>query len=420
MRRIAARLLALLLTAALLTGMTAAYERYEPRYGAEARTLWRMGLLLGNGRSFALDRPLTRAQGAVMLTRLLGMGGRVTAEEYPQPFVDVSADYAPYVGYCYNQGFMTGISETRCGADEPMTAVQYVTLTLRALGYDSDNGDGSGDFRWDASLDFARKIGLIDHTYRAYLLEHPFLRDDVVHISYRALNTRMKGSDTVLSDAVEMPGSPGGAMPELVDPKPKAPNLYTRAAVGDDYFSDAVFIGDSMLTAFKAYTGLKTPDYFAAISMNIFGVSKKQVIEQSDGSKITILDALAKKTYGKVYLALGLNEIGYAPDYFAARYKELVAKIRELQPDADIYLMSLPPVGRYVSSYADLYTLKRVTLYNETIYGVTRDTGCYYLDIYSALADEEGYLPSDASRDGIHFGKAYYIKWLEYLKTHYA
>ena len=87
------------------------------------------------------------------------------------------------MGYCYNQGFMTGISETRCGADEPMTAVQYVTLTLRALGYDSDNGDGSGDFRWDASLDFARKIRLIDYTYRAYLLEHPFLRDDVVHIS---------------------------------------------------------------------------------------------------------------------------------------------------------------------------------------------------------------------------------------------
>ena len=121
-----------------------------------------------------------------------------------------------------------------------------------------------------------------------------------------------------------------------------------------------------------------------------------------------------------MYLALGLNEIGYDPDYFAARYKRAGRENPKLQPDADIYLMSLPPVGRYVSSYADLYTLKRVTLYNETIYGVTRDTGCYYLDIYSALADEEGYLPSDASRDGIHFGKAYYIKWLEYLKTHYA
>ena len=40
-----------------------------------------------------------------------------------------------------------------------------------------------------------------------------------------------------------------------------------------------------------------------------------------------------------------------------------------------------------------------------------------YLDVQTVLVNSEGYLPEEASSDGIHLGKSYCEKWLEYLKN---
>ena len=41
-----------------------------------------------------------------------------------------------------------------------------------------------------------------------------------------------------------------------------------------------------------------------------------------------------------------------------------------------------------------------------------------FLDLYTAFADENGALPSGASRDGVHLKKDYCQLWLDYLQTH--
>ena len=47
--------------------------------------------------------------------------------------------------------------------------------------------------------------------------------------------------------------------------------------------------------------------------------------------------------------------------------------------------------------------------------------GCWYLDVYSALAGPDGYLPADvAADDHIHFEKTGYRIWTDYLRNHYV
>ena len=58
--------------------------------------------------------------------------------------------------------------------------------------------------------------------------------------------------------------------------------------------------------------------------------------------------------------------------------------------------------------------------YNKLLLDLANEKGCYYLDVHSALMDENGVLPEAASPDGIHLNAPYYKNWFNYLKTHVA
>ena len=44
--------------------------------------------------------------------------------------------------------------------------------------------------------------------------------------------------------------------------------------------------------------------------------------------------------------------------------------------------------------------------------------GCEYMDLYSAMVDEDGWLPEEDATDGIHFTGPKYVEWAEYLRTY--
>lgn len=183
---------------------------YEVKHGDAAGALWEQGLFLGNGGSFDLDKPLTRVAGAVMIVRLLGKEAEAKAGSYTTPFTDV-ADWAKqYVGYCYTNGIVNGTSENTFGSGNNMTAAQYLTLVLRALGYD----DKAGDFSWDKAPEKALQVGMIDkEAYIQYTTTEQFLRDDAAGIAYAALTQKLKGTDKLLMSVITFPGRQEGEMP---------------------------------------------------------------------------------------------------------------------------------------------------------------------------------------------------------------
>ena len=197
------------------------------------------------------------------------------------------------------------------------------------------------------------------------------------------------------------------------------PDIPEQPEASDDFFEDAAFVGNSLMDGFRLFSGLTTCTYFAATSMTVVGVDSNKSIPLDNGYAGTIMEALAQRHFGKIYVLLGINEIGFEPSYFKQLYADMIDEMREIQPDADIYIMGLTPVSEYKSNTNDTFTMTRVRAYNEVLYELADEKGCLYMDLCDALCDESGYLPSTVTSDGVHFSAAEYKVWLNYVKTHY-
>lgn len=180
----------------------------EVKYYYFAEKLWNLGLFLGSDGSFNLDKPMTRAESAVMVTRLLGKEEEAINNIKPIPFTDVPAWSKPYVSYLYNNKITYGISDKLYGNDDPVSASQYITFVLRVLGYK----DGL-DFKWEDAAEFAYETGLIGEAcLNNYRTNPAFLRDNAALISYSALylyNDRQSG---LLIDKI-VTKTPEGTLP---------------------------------------------------------------------------------------------------------------------------------------------------------------------------------------------------------------
>lgn len=195
--------------------------------------------------------------------------------------------------------------------------------------------------------------------------------------------------------------------------------LPKGAEMTDDYFSDAVFIGDSRTQGFILYSGLSNTTMYADKGLSVESAFTKECISTENGT-VSVMDALAQNpNFNKAYVMLGVNELGWAyPSIFQEKYQKLIQEIKAINPDAEIYVQSILPVTQEKSDGDAIYNNPRIQEYNQLIQEVAVEEEVYYLNVAEAVADENGALPADASTDGVHLNKAYCEKWLEYLKSH--
>ena len=192
-------------------------------------------------------------------------------------------------------------------------------------------------------------------------------------------------------------------------------------AVDDSWFDDAVFLGDSRTDGLRLYGGVPGADFIQHTGITVFDVDTKDRI-RIDGQTYTMMEALGLKQYGKVYVMLGINELGYFNDNaFATAYADMVDEIRAIQPDAVVYLQNLVSVNpdECAANNQPYYvTNEKIAVYNDIIADVAAEKHAVLVDVNAALVDETGVLPAEGSTDGVHFTKDYYIKWYDYLKIH--
>ena len=228
----------------------------------------------------------------------------------------------------------------------------------------------------------------------------------------------------------EAPALPdqSGSGQDVQDPDAQAAAAYDfsspapeSAPVDNDYFQDAAFIGDSRTDGFMLYSGIGCGENLSSNGLSIFKLEEKKAVT-IDGTKYTLLEALALKEYGKVYLSLGINELGYYNDQgFYEAYCRAIDAIRACQPDAVIYIQGLIPLNEEViaaTGGAGYLTNEHLLVYNDLMKRAAEEKQAVFLDLNPAFAGPDGQLPAEASKDGIHLTKPYCQQWLEYLKTH--
>lgn len=192
-------------------------------------------------------------------------------------------------------------------------------------------------------------------------------------------------------------------------------------AVTDDYFHDAVFIGDSRTAGLQLYSGPPQARYYTANGLKVDTFFTREIVDTGSGRKMTVPEALQQTPFKKVYIMLGINELGWAySELFIKKYGEIITEIQNIAPGAQIYVQSLLPVSKKRSLSDAIYNNDNIGKYNVLIQQMAAERKLYYLDVAQCVADPEGNLAGDASTDGIHLQKTYCDLWLDYLKQHYV
>mgnify|MGYP001056708613 FL=1 len=190
---------------------------------------------------------------------------------------------------------------------------------------------------------------------------------------------------------------------------------YPFETVTEDYFDDALFIGDSRTVGLRDYTDLaEHADFYCETSLTIY-----KVLEESFKGKGTILEALSKKNYGKIYLMVGVNELGRGTtEDFMAKYTEVVDTLHELCPDAKIMIQGIMHVSEKKSSSDAIFNNSNINARNNAIATLADNVHFFYIDMNEAVCDENGNLNAEYTHDQIHLLGMYNDLWKQFLLEH--
>ena len=190
--------------------------------------------------------------------------------------------------------------------------------------------------------------------------------------------------------------------------------------VEEEYFADAAFIGDSRTDGFRIFSGLTQGDYLYKTGLTVFQIDKERI--KVEGKKMTVAQALERKEYGKIYVCLGLNELGQEDDQgYYDHYAALIDLIRATRPEATVYVQLLIPVNeqkRAESGVGDYINNAQIQVYNDLLYQLAQEKHVFLVDPAQAIVDETGQPAYEEVADGVHFRKEPYQRWLDYLKRH--
>ena len=164
-------------------------------------------------------------------------------------------------------------------------------------------------------------------------------------------------------------------------------------------FGNAAFVGDSVMTGFDVYMGLPN-------NVNVFaGVGAFM-----DKHLPTVIDSVIARYPKYVFIRYGINEMGTTTveaDAFASRYKGYIQKLKNGLPDAKIVVLGISPVGNVAVAKDPRFGM--VSEYNTRIKAFCQEIGvAYYENSELFISNASLY-----SKDGIHFSKELYQKWVK-------
>ena len=200
---------------------------------------------------------------------------------------------------------------------------------------------------------------------------------------------------------------------------PNANYPLSFSTVDESYFTDALFIGDSRMQGFGLWSGLPAT-FYCATGFQLYRIDSTKVVQTENG-KVPIFDALPYDAFTKIYIKVGLNEMGWGNEgQFEELYASVIERLREREPRAIIYIHGLLPVTAEKSANHATHNNKNITARNESLKEFAMAQKAYFVDAGEALAGPDGCLPAEMTGDGVHLKSQYMPIWKDYLMQHAA
>ena len=193
------------------------------------------------------------------------------------------------------------------------------------------------------------------------------------------------------------------------------------------YWENSAFFGDSIMKGFGAFLGseakgeLGSPTVTALVGYDLDNALKPVTAADHpiyNGEKHTIFEVLPMENPEKVVLSFGINDLGKnSVAQIVTNYDTAIQKIREICPDADIYVVSCTYVysGRESGNRTNANIRNLNSLMQE--YCEASDVG--FIDVASYMAADDGSLYSGYTADFyVHLNNNAYRTWLQVFRRY--
>lgn len=309
----------------------------------------------------ALDLSVTRVQATTILVKLLT--ATETAENYAEeynssgyhmhPFEDVPSWAEGYVTYAYQNSLSAGISDKLFGSDNVITATEFLSLLLKALGYETGT-----DFAWNEAATLSDALGFTRGEHTAF---EQIDRGALAVITCNALNCTVRDKSGTLYEHftahVDWSVDEGGTLHITgKGPMPSGPdaNPWLSAftvADGTDKLINSVEIGSGITNisddAFQLlqFSSITIPDTVVSIGDRAF-YGCRELTSLTIPDSVTSLGANVFQGCGITSITLGsaIPEITY--DAFKGCWKLKEVNLSE----------GLTAIQNYAFSYCDALT----------------------------------------------------------------
>ncbi len=209
------------------------------------------------------------------------------------------------------------------------------------------------------------------------------------------------------------PSDTTASAPEA-DVPPVDPIVLDYADYDPSIFDNTLFIGDSRTVGIKNNSNLGNADVFATKGLNIFRVFN-ETVETGSAGETKLIPLLESKKYDKVYIMLGINEIGYNIDAIKNKYNALMETVLSLQPDATVFMCANLHITHERSSHDSTYNNARLDLINAFMASFADGERVRYLDVNTVFDDSNSALGKEYAADDFHLLSRYYIQWGRWL-----
>ncbi len=201
---------------------------------------------------------------------------------------------------------------------------------------------------------------------------------------------------------------PDATQPPVTNPPSAEPPAVSQPASGD-----CLFIGDSRTVGLQLYSGLDA-DFFANVGMSVNSIGSTSV-EVADFGKVTLESLMAKKQYKRIFIMLGINEIGSSISSILPKYKSLVENIKQKQPDAAVFIEANLHVTNTFTEARPSINNTSLNNYNAELAKLADNQRVFYLDANFMFDDATGQLSPDKTSDGVHYYPKEYTPWAQWL-----
>lgn len=368
---------------------------------------------------------------------------QLTEQKAAPAFSDVEKSSPLYdaVVWGYQNGLVSGVSETSFAPDDLLTREQVCTILTRFAALENISFiQVASANQFKDSLDiqnYARSgvtacqlAGLVKGYEDGYFRPADSMsRQECAAVTYRV----MTAAESILPEDVTLVDLTPGAYDDLYNSYKDITHVAlvppAHQELPTSFFDQAVFIGDSISLTLESYCGstgaLSKAQFLCAGSMSPTNMLTGQILPEypkGSGQKPAIEESVAATGAKLVYIMLGMDNIAYGLEKSTGDYVTILDNIQNRNPEVEILVQGVTPMTKNSKSTSNKLNNDAIDAFNARMLEICQEKGWYYLDVGKRFKDEEGYLKeeycSDKSTMGMHFTYEGAKIWVDYLRNY--